>query len=260
MFSFLQSQLASLTLLLKEKNDFLFHHYFSLQRVELLYNATNEAMCSSVGVWPATPLHATARSLCDVGQLGFLRRSCEEREGEARWGDVDESHCSPVMRGEMQRLVELAFEVAPVESAASRTDTASVDPEVVDRMMERMNCNDVVAMTQLLDRSDGRFSSVFKHCVVRERLLSVSFLSSQIPSTQWVRSFAEYGSLRRIRVLQDENVLRRAYEIVFSQQPLEKCDEKEYLSCNRNDVLPPLFCHFRVLSVQQREVESDMVI
>ena len=222
-----------------------------------MYNATNEATCPSVDVWPATPLHTTVRSLCDdVGQLGFLRRSCVEREGEARWDDVDASHCEPVMRGEMQRLVELEYDV----SDASNIDSSSVDPEVVDRMMEQMNCNDVVAMTQLADQPDGRFASVFKHCVVKERLLSVSFLSSQIPSTQWIRSLAQYGRLRRIRFLQDENVLRRAYEIVFSQQSLEKCEEKEYLSCNRDDVLPPLFCHFRVLPVQQREMDLGIVL
>ena len=125
--------------------------------------------------------------------------------------------------------------------------------------MQRINCNDVVAMTQLMDRSDGRFFSVFKHCMVKEQTLSVTFLSSRVPSTQWIHSLAEYGRLRRIRFLQDENVLRRAYEIVFSQQPLENCDEKAYVSCNRSDVLPPLFSHFRVLSVQQREMEMDSV-
>lgn len=255
MSSTLHRKLPELTLSLKEKNPYIFHHYFSLTRIQVLYEASNEAFCQKSGLWPQTAVNETVKMHClQVDQLGYRSRLCEERNGIAQWRDVDDSHCIPSLQEtEEKRILRITFAVK--KSFDSQ--------EAMDGLIDKINCDNLLQMTHSEydssireDSSRSNFTHVFKHCKVQENHLQVYFVSSVPFTRHWIASFFSYARIDTIQVTQESLVVRNSFELIFSSKPLEKCDSQKYLFCNRKDVVPSLFCHYRMRFVTQRNLPS----
>lgn len=264
LYEILRKKLPELTLLLKEKSSYLYHYYFSLSKTVLLAEATNEAYCPPSGTWPLTPVNATARMPChQIDHFGYLQRRCEEQDGRAVWSDVDSHRCdNPSMAGEVvQLVVKVAF--AP----QTKTGKGMEVHDAIDILAEKINCDELREMTSLYwgeekevdngkKRMKAAFTSVFKHCKVKEDTMEVTFMSREPITLQLVRSLFHLSPITSIHVLQEGLVVRNAFELVFSKTEIVECNPQMYLYCNRQDVVPSYFCSYRFRTTTQHRVYS----
>ena len=221
--------------------------------MEILYEAVNDAFCESSGIWPRTGVNQIAKSHClQVDQLGYRSRRCEEQNGVAVWGEVDESHCNPSLQEmKARRILRVSFSVQ--KSFDSH--------ETMDALIDKMNCDNLSQMTHFEyddtireNSSQSNFTHVFKHCKVQDNSLQVYFVSSVPFTRSWIAHFFSYARVDMIHVTQESLVARSSFELIFSSKPLEKCDSQKYLFCNQKNIVPSLFCHYRMSVVTQKDL------
>jgi hypothetical protein len=133
--------------------------------------------------------------------------------------------------------------------------------EALDALIDRINCDNLLQMTHfeydntIRENSlQSNFTHVFKHCKVQDNLLQVYFVSSVPFTRSWIASFFSYARVDMIQVTHESLVVRNSFELIFSSKPLEKCDSQKYLFCNRKNIVPPLFCHYRMHFVTQKDI------
>ena len=225
-FLFLEARRANLTLLLKERNAFVFHHYVSVAAIELEHAAENPAVCRADAEWPEVAVGTEARSLCfDAQGVHLVRRACGLHEGRAAW-----------------QAVEGACETERVSFAMRVVFEKERRREHTEERMERLNCDDVVEMRAMaLEALDvDSFRRVLKQCKSEPQLV-VTFFSHVPPSVELVQFFSGVAPLQRIEVVQEGAALRRSFSLVFTREE-EECDNR-FILCNLKGVAPNVFCH-----------------
>ena len=141
-FSHLRDHILDLTLFLKEKNPYYFHHYFMVTKLEELWESQNSGLCPQEGEWPETPFNSTVKLPCrGAFQLGYRERSCIEQNHRVFWNSTIIDHCSGT-------LLEQYFIVRIVFQSASRGRSYEKQ-EFLEEIADRMNCDDILRMKKM---------------------------------------------------------------------------------------------------------------
>lgn len=242
-FSHLRDHILDLTLFLKEKNPYYFHHYFMVTKLEELWESQNSGLCPQEGEWPETPFNSTVKLPCrGAFQLGYRERSCIEQNHRVFWNSTIIDHCSGT-------LLEQYFIVRIVFQSASRGRSYEKQ-EFLEEIADRMNCDDILRMKKMAFEHRSDFSEVFKHCKLVDEALDVRFMSIEPITLEWIQFFASFARIRRIEVITEGLESRSQFELEFSREAKKECDPKRFLFCNRRDVIKGLYCSYRMIAMQ----------
>lgn len=242
-FSHLRDHLMDLTLFLKEKNPYYFHHYFMVTKLEELWEKENSGLCLQEGEWPETPFNTTVKLPCrGAFQLGYRERSCIEQNHRVFWNSTILDHCSGTLL-EQYFIVRIVF--------LSRNRGRSYEKqEFLDEVADRMNCEDILRMNKMAFDHHSNFTDVFKHCKLVDEELDVRFMSVEPITLEWIQFFASFAKIRRIEVISEGLETRSQFALEFSKEAMKECDSKRFLFCNRKDVQKGFYCSYRMIATQ----------
>ena len=242
-FSHLRDHLMDLTLFLKEKNPYYFHHYFMVTKLEELWEKENSGLCLQEGEWPETPFNTTVKLPCrGAFQLGYRERSCIEQNHRVFWNSTILDHCSGTLL-EQYFIVRIVF--------LSRNRGRSYEKqEFLDEVADRMNCEDILRMNKMAFDHHSNFTDVFKHCKLVDEELDVRFMSVEPITLEWIQFFASFAKIRRIEVISEGLETRSQFALEFSKEAMKECDSKRFLFCNHKDVQKGFYCSYRMIATQ----------
>ena len=242
MFLHLRNHMSDLTLFLKEKNPYYFHHYFMITNLVENWSLENRGICPKEGEWDETPVHTSIKLPCyGVFQLGYRERHCFEQNRHAFWSAEDTSHCTGPI-SERFSVVRISF-----QSGKRRTYEIH---DWLNELADELNCENIEAMVEMAFDENMNFTRVFKHCKLVDEELEVRFMSKQEITLDWIRFFAFLAPIRRIEVLTEGYVGRLKYELEFSKVPKRDCNTQSYLFCNRQDVIKGMYCNYRMIATK----------
>lgn len=249
-YSSLKHQLPDMTMALKEQNSFLFHYYFIIKKVEIIWYDENKEYCEEEDGWPRTPLWGVAKKLCDSPlKEGYMTRTCNLENNRVRWSTQNQTLCMMPPENVLYTL-QIKF--------ISKKKRVYERKEFFEKLMEDVNCDRVEEMKLKMFlpsvvHGDDSFRSVFKDCQMKDDRLVISFLSAIPPSIDMIEYMAKLSNIESIMVVQEGHLLRSSYVLEFTSKALKTCPS-QYLLCNQASVLSGMYCHYRMYPIKQNRI------
>lgn len=239
-FTALQTRLPDITMELKERNAYLFHYYFIIKNLQIVWYDENKEVCEAEDGWSETPAGVVVRKLCESPlQLGVVTRACRIHNNRVMWGAENRTQCVDVKS--LMYTMRITLKSPKHQRAYERK-------EFFEKAMEDLNCDRIDEMREMrLETLQTDFKSVFKDCRMMEDRLQITFLSKVASTRDLIDFFASVGVVETVSVIQEGKILRSSYSLEFSENAMDSCPS-QYLFCNDKSILTGYYCHYHMYS------------